>query len=71
MAGGASEGRVAADAALEPGPGHRYDCDEILVPRRWVKLLHTASVPAGATWRALSDHNPVVVEIERPGHSAR
>ena len=40
-----------------------YHCDGIFIPQRWVSRLSSCTVLSGPEWVALSDHNPVLVEI--------
>ena len=42
-----------------------YHCDGIFLPLPWVAELKSAEVLTGPEWAELSDHNPVVVEVER------
>jgi hypothetical protein len=44
-----------------------FHCDGIFVPSAWTGALRRAEVLQGEPWRTLSDHNPVVVEIDLPG----
>lgn len=44
-------------------PTHPYHCDGIFVPEAWREALVHASVLQGADWTTLSDHNPVVAEL--------
>ena len=42
-----------------------YHCDGIFVPLSWVRRLVSCRVVRGSVWDGLSDHNPVVAELER------
>ena len=41
-----------------------FHCDGIFIPKRWASRLQSCSVVSGPEWDKLSDHNPVMVEIE-------
>lgn len=41
-----------------------YHCDGIFIPETWRDRLRSCTIHSGPEWDALSDHNPVVVEIE-------
>jgi endonuclease/exonuclease/phosphatase family metal-dependent hydrolase len=41
-----------------------YHCDGIFIPRSWQPRLKTCEILAGRTWKRLSDHNPVVAELD-------
>ncbi len=43
-----------------------YHCDGIFVPSVWRERLASCRVATGSRWMALSDHNPVVAEFNRP-----
>lgn len=45
-------------------PEAPYHCDGIFVPRRWAKRLKSSKVISGKLWNSLSDHNPILAEIE-------
>ena len=45
-------------------PVRPYHCDGVFVPVSWGDRLRSVEVPAGPAWTALSDHNPVVVEVD-------
>lgn len=44
-----------------------YHCDGIFLPLDWAARLKSAEVLCGPEWAALSDHNPVVVEVALAG----
>jgi hypothetical protein len=41
-----------------------YHCDGIFIPQKWTNRLRACTVVSGLEWNDLSDHNPVMVEIE-------
>lgn len=45
-------------------PKTPYHCDGILVPAAWATRLREVRVVSTRAWRALSDHAPVVAEID-------
>lgn len=45
-------------------PGVPYHCDVVLVPTTHGMRVAHAEILEGELWRAMSDHNPVVVDIE-------
>lgn len=50
-------------------PTTPYHCDGIFVPRAWRARLASCRVVRGSRWTQLSDHNPVVAELEAPDGS--
>jgi hypothetical protein len=44
-----------------------FHCDGIFIPAAWAGALRRAEVLQGEPWRTLSDHNPVVVEVDLAG----
>jgi len=48
--------------ARDPTPP--YHCDGIFLPTEWCSRIVSADVLHGSPWTDLSDHNPVVVELE-------
>ncbi|MEO8195754.1 MAG: endonuclease/exonuclease/phosphatase family protein [Thermoanaerobaculia bacterium] len=72
-------GLVSAWQAVHPGkklaqtlrwrraPRAAYHCDGVFVPAAWREGIVEAEVLAGRSWRGLSDHNPVVVELAEAG----
>ena len=45
-------------------PVPAFHCDGIFVPANWAKAIRSAHVLVGDDWTRLSDHNPVVVELD-------
>ena len=41
-----------------------YHCDGIFIPRSWQPHLRSCEILAGDPWEQMSDHNPVVAELE-------
>jgi endonuclease/exonuclease/phosphatase family metal-dependent hydrolase len=41
-----------------------YHCDGIFIPRSWLPRLRACDIFADDSWQRLSDHNPVVAELE-------
>jgi endonuclease/exonuclease/phosphatase family metal-dependent hydrolase len=41
-----------------------YHCDGIFIPRSWLPHLRSCEILADHSWQQLSDHNPVVAEVE-------
>jgi exonuclease III len=41
-----------------------YHCDGIFIPQKWTSRLRSCRVVSGPEWHELSDHNPVMVEID-------
>jgi exonuclease III len=52
-------------------PRAPYHCDGIFVPRSWLPRLRSCRVVRGSRWRQLSDHNPVLADVEPTGSSLR
>jgi endonuclease/exonuclease/phosphatase family metal-dependent hydrolase len=50
-----------------------YHCDGVFMPRAWQPLLRSCEVLSGPPWDELSDHNPVVTEVDVAlhGHTLR
>lgn len=47
-------------------PTRAYHCDGIFIPTIWAGAVRDVRVLSGEPWTSLSDHNPVVAEIEPP-----
>lgn len=45
-------------------PETPYHCDGVFIPAAWAERVRSAHVPQGEPWRSISDHNPVVVDVE-------
>ncbi len=58
--------RLAQTLRWSANPKTPYHCDGIFVPRAWCPRLTACRVVVGSRWRALSDHNPVLAELEGP-----
>ncbi len=41
-----------------------FHCDGIFVPAPWAKAIRSAEVLTGEDWTKISDHNPVVVDLD-------
>jgi len=41
-----------------------FHCDGIFIPQRWTSRVRSCTVVSGQEWITLSDHNPVMVELE-------
>jgi len=41
-----------------------YHCDGIFIPQNWTSRVRSCTVVSGPEWDKMSDHNPVMVEIE-------
>ncbi len=41
-----------------------FHCDGVFVPATWAKALRSAQVLTGEDWTKISDHNPVVVDLD-------
>jgi hypothetical protein len=41
-----------------------FHCDGIFIPQKWTSRVRLCTVISGPVWDKLSDHNPVMVEIE-------
>jgi hypothetical protein len=41
-----------------------YHCDGIFIPESWASRVRSCEVASGPEWDLLSDHNPVVLEVE-------
>jgi endonuclease/exonuclease/phosphatase family metal-dependent hydrolase len=41
-----------------------YHCDGIFVPAPWSGCIRGATIPQGDPWRRISDHNPVIVDLD-------
>jgi exonuclease III len=46
-----------------------FHCDGIFVSSGWHQRVRAATVMAGEPWASLSDHRPVIVDMELPGAS--
>ena len=44
-----------------------FHCDGIFVPETWAPRIRRAEVLVGPEWVKLSDHNPVVVDLDEAG----
>ena len=45
-------------------PVPAFHCDGIFVPANWAKAIRSAHVLTGDDWTKISDHNPVVVDLD-------
>jgi hypothetical protein len=41
-----------------------FHCDGVFIPQKWTSRVRSCTVVSGQEWDKLSDHNPVIVEIE-------
>lgn len=41
-----------------------FHCDGVFIPKRWTNRVRSCTVVSGPEWIGMSDHNPVMVEIE-------
>jgi endonuclease/exonuclease/phosphatase family metal-dependent hydrolase len=44
-----------------------YHCDGIFLPAAWADHIRRVAILAGEEWNRLSDHNPVLVELDERG----